>query len=247
MQGDEINNYLQYKTLQHSLNSRIGFQVTKRDFSLVEQSKYLIVFRPVFNGNISNGVQEEKEYHFKLFETLKSFQKKTTRPSNIFMYCPKDDIIKLIEIQIQKRISYLLENNLISFKDAQLKNVTTTNQQIERIYTNVISANKNDEKRFKDNLCTIFSEIFVSNYINLKIEKIKSHFPKATRLPNIGFSEAKPLSNPTMKQLLAIVYVESFLESIGDVLNYIRDSSLFDDSGCTYEEFLDKIKKTFSL
>ena len=81
----------------------------------------------------------------------------------------------------------------------------------------------------------------------MKIEKIKSHFPKATRLPNIGFSEAKPLSNPTMKQLLAIVYVESFLESIGDVLNYIRDSSLFDDSGCTYEEFLDKIKKTFSL
>ena len=64
----------------------ISGQVSTRDYSMVEQSDLIIIYRPLFNGNGSSGVLEEFNY----FRTLKSDTNKDE--SSCFIYCPQSDI-----------------------------------------------------------------------------------------------------------------------------------------------------------
>lgn len=48
--------------LLEALSASISDQVTIRDYTLVEQSDMLVVYRPVFNGNASGGVKQEFNY-----------------------------------------------------------------------------------------------------------------------------------------------------------------------------------------
>jgi len=89
--------------LLKALFEHIEVQVSSRDHKLVEQSNFLFVYRPCFNGNVSGGVMEEILYYTKL--TGRSSNKKC------FIYMPTEDQNKLkirqlegiLEDKIEKR------------------------------------------------------------------------------------------------------------------------------------------------
>lgn len=90
-QDPEINQLLS------ALSSRISNQVTTRDYTLVEQSEVLIIYRPLFNGNASGGVQEEFRYYNELEKKL------------CFILCPIDDTNKFYTKQLNYQIKYHVE------------------------------------------------------------------------------------------------------------------------------------------
>lgn len=75
-----------------TLNDSIGTQVTTRDYALVEQSKYLIVYRPLYNGNASGGVKKETEYHNDLLLLVQSLDDGQSTIPVCYVYCPLQDI-----------------------------------------------------------------------------------------------------------------------------------------------------------
>jgi hypothetical protein len=88
------------------LARQILHQITTRDYKLVEQSAALLVYRPCFNGNSSEGVRREIEYHLKLKEFV------SRKPC--YVYLPKVDqdrfFVRLLEDALEKEtyISFLL-------------------------------------------------------------------------------------------------------------------------------------------
>lgn len=75
----------------------VSDQVTVRDYSLVEQSEVIVLYRPLFNGNASGGVLEEFNY----FLTLKMVG---TKAPFCFMYCPPEDIDKFYCKELKLKI-----------------------------------------------------------------------------------------------------------------------------------------------
>ncbi|MBX3267650.1 MAG: hypothetical protein KF831_13200 [Acidobacteria bacterium] len=100
---DEGDSSDETKTLLRELADRIGKQITTRDYKLVEQSDCLLVFRPCFNGNPSQGVLNEIEYHAKLVERYRRLSKPC------FVYNPiedqKDLFIRYLESTIDESIN----------------------------------------------------------------------------------------------------------------------------------------------
>jgi hypothetical protein len=81
--------------------SLISVQVTTRDYALVEQSMVLIIYRPLFNGNLASGVQKEYNYY-------KLLQEARQQDSICYIYCPKVDIDKYYINEFSERIRYYL-------------------------------------------------------------------------------------------------------------------------------------------
>jgi hypothetical protein len=73
------------KELLGALIINIKDQITTRDYSLVEQSDVLVIYRPLYNGNPSGSVQEEFDYYTK----VSSFKKNEVL---CFIYCPEKDL-----------------------------------------------------------------------------------------------------------------------------------------------------------
>jgi len=69
--------------LLKELDRNIHVQVSSRDHKLVEQSDYLGVYRPCFDGNASRGVRREIDYYLRL--------KADARPKKCFVYAPRKD------------------------------------------------------------------------------------------------------------------------------------------------------------
>jgi hypothetical protein len=89
---EEINHLIE------ALSNRISNQVTTRDYTLVEQSDILLIYRPLFNGNASGGVQEEFRYYNELGKKL------------CFIFCPTIDIHKFYTKQLNYQVKHHIEN-----------------------------------------------------------------------------------------------------------------------------------------
>jgi hypothetical protein len=108
---DEINSEVSH--LLAVLADTISNQVSTRDYTMVEQSELIIIYRPLFNGNGSGGVAEEFNY----FRALRSDT--NNDKSSCFIYCPEKDINDYYKNVFNDKIRYYLNNR-------QLKNTDGT-------------------------------------------------------------------------------------------------------------------------
>ena len=86
-----------------ALSDIISDQVTVRDYILTEQSDFLVLYRPLFNGNPSKGVKKELEY-------FKKMKKDDNKDCYIFIYCPEEDTNDFYI----RQFSNLLKNEMVS-------------------------------------------------------------------------------------------------------------------------------------
>lgn len=109
---EEINQLLA------ALADVISDQVTTRDYTLVEQSDILVIYRPLFNGNASGGVQEEFHYYTMLQSDLEN-------APVCFIYCPQEDIDKYYIKEFNERITYhLIKTKNLSQSGDSFKGIT---------------------------------------------------------------------------------------------------------------------------
>lgn len=94
-------------------------QVTTRDYTLVEQSDLIVLYRPIFNGNASRGVQEEFHYYTAL-------QKDRENPSVCFIYCPQEDIDQYYIKEFNERmLHHLHETKLLTQTSRKFNGITS--------------------------------------------------------------------------------------------------------------------------
>ena len=172
---------LEEKSAHHevlkNLADLISDQVTTRDYTLVEQSDAIVIYRPIFNGNASGGVKEEHNYFMKLKEDLKT-------KSHCFIYCPAVDInlymVREFEARLQNEIC---ETKTLSvpprkqFKNLSPHEISTLikakmNQSLvldvlnEVIDNHDITINVQDSKSpLGKNKILIFKEEFVNEFL----------------------------------------------------------------------------------
>lgn len=109
---EQINNLLE------TLSDIISDQVTVRDYTLVEQSNMLVIYRPIFNGNASGGVFEEFRYYKKLI-------KDTGQKIMCYIYCPEEDINKYYVRQFELKIkNEITEVESLRSKDSDFNTIT---------------------------------------------------------------------------------------------------------------------------
>lgn len=110
----DVCDHIEDKELNELLNilsDLISHQVTTRDHILVEQSQYIVIFRPLFNGNASRGVYREFEYFHELYMPSDSKDK-------CIVFSPMSDFKKLLVRAFNKIIESELKNgNLIEEKE----------------------------------------------------------------------------------------------------------------------------------
>lgn len=228
-----------------ALRSRISHQVTIRDYFLCEQSKYLIVFRPVYNGNISGGVNAEINYHagLSISEVYNRFSKGiNNRDNNVFVYCPIEDIIETLRTIYRERIIALKKSNYFICEEVLIKN-----DNGERVSEKLID--KDGQYILADS--NIFRKLFVlikkniENELQLKLKIAehllhvlnpgkKSEFIKiddiqANEIYGNNTFKSKPISEKTplsedqaLLEKLVIIFSNSFLDKAKDFLNYMQ-------------------------
>ncbi|MBA7558908.1 hypothetical protein ES695_10160 [Candidatus Atribacteria bacterium 1244-E10-H5-B2] len=91
--GKKAESSREFHLLLEALSNHIEVQVSSRDHKLVEQSDFLFVYRPCFNGNISGGVLKEIQYYIKLTGSRSV--------KNCFIYMPTEDQNKLKSRQLE--------------------------------------------------------------------------------------------------------------------------------------------------
>lgn len=147
----------QINHLLDALSAYISDQVTTRDYSLVEQSDILVIYRPIFNGNASGGVREEFRYYKRLKED-------TAKEILCFVYCPRIDIekyfIKQFELKILNEIKST--NNLVC-RESEFSNLTTEE------CSNLLNATSN-----KLLLLDVFDEVLDNHKIDITIRNEKT-------------------------------------------------------------------------
>lgn len=147
----------QINHLLETLSDSISDQVTIRDYSLVEQSDMLVIYRPVFNGNASGGVREEFKYY-------KRIVKDTSRDNLCFIYCPEEDMkqfyVRQFELKVRTEIE---EEGTLQCKASPFKNISTDER--EQLL-----------KSIDDNLLILdtFDKVLDNHKIEITIRKEKS-------------------------------------------------------------------------
>ena len=91
--------------LLKALYNRIEVQVSSRDHKLVEQSDFLFVYRPCFNGNVSSGVLKEIQYYMMLTGSRND--------KKCFIYMPTEDQNKLKIRQLEEILENRIKSGLI--------------------------------------------------------------------------------------------------------------------------------------
>lgn len=92
--------------LLKALSNHIEVQVSSRDHKLVEQSDFLFVYRPCFNGNVSGGVMNEIQYYMELAGSRDE--------KNCFIYMPTEDQNKFKIRQLEEILKDKVEDGVIS-------------------------------------------------------------------------------------------------------------------------------------
>lgn len=203
--------------LLKALKSRISGQVTVRDYILVEQSDILVVFRPIYNGNLSGGVKEENDY-YNMLSKVEAFQKKGR--DRVYIYCPKKDVLKLIENSFIKQ----LENCI------QIQKVFKTKTDLPKLPANfaekvfiIINSAQEKERIDEENLISIFDDTLLNHFkieFDLSvISRVYGFLKISSPLP----SEQTPLGGSQEKnqrQIIQTAMVKDFLESITPFFTY---------------------------
>jgi hypothetical protein len=156
-----------FNLLLKTLNDSISAQVTTRDYTLVEQSQYLVVYRPLFNGNQSGGVDKESGYHRDLIRTTELLGSEKAKSPKYFVYCPIEDINFYkrntfnfyIEERIKKGIFFSKTDNFSTISDAE--------------YGKLLDADRN-----RDDLIAFLKEVNQAHNIHIvNIKEYKSKRP----------------------------------------------------------------------
>ncbi|MBL7738913.1 MAG: hypothetical protein JNK14_06810 [Chitinophagaceae bacterium] len=230
-------------TLLKALRSRISDQVTVRDYILVEQSKTLIVFRPIFNGNISGGVEEENEY-FAQLAPYKLIEKAGEK--NVYIYCPKADILKLIGNNFNAQLKHCITNKIFTCEDysKQLKK-----DHLEEMYSKIAKAesmdvvDKNGLLNILESILINHYNVFYSNFESLKQShpflKISSPLP-TKKTPLSGTEET------IRKRYLDSIFLKEFLESFEPFYKYKRAKFIIPEETSNFKSFFAEISKTIS-
>jgi hypothetical protein len=127
--------------LLKALSDHIEVQVSSRDYKLVEQSDFIFVYRPCYNGNASDGVLKEIQYYMILTGSRSD--------KNCFVYMPTEDQNKLRIRQLEATLEDKIEEGTIAYCNG--KKSITLNQEEENM---LIAAGDNI-----DNLREVFTEI----------------------------------------------------------------------------------------
>ena len=126
--------------LLKALYDHIEVQVSSRDHKLVEQSNFLFVYRPCFNGNVSSGVMKEIQYYMILTGSRSD--------KNCFIYMPTEDQNKLKIRQLEDILGSKIESGVIACYNGE--SITLNHEEENKL----ITAGNNI-----DNLIEVFKEI----------------------------------------------------------------------------------------
>jgi uncharacterized protein (UPF0335 family) len=148
---DEINQLLA------TLSDLISDQVTTRDYTIVEQSDIIIIYRPFFNGNASGGVQEE----FRYFKTLGK--------DLVFIYCPVEDVHKFYTRQLNYQTKHHIN---------ETKNLKIADSEEFKEFGYNIWENTNDKISTIDGLLEFLEQLFHENNINFNVMPRKAPLEK---------------------------------------------------------------------
>lgn len=198
---DQINHLLE------ALSDTISDQVTIRDYTLVEQSDMLVIYRPVFNGNASGGVREEFRYYKRLI-------KDTGREILCFIYCPQEDIDKYYIRQFEKKLlTEIEEEGTLQFKtSSDLKLSEEEKELIKKAHTNELLLldafdkvlDKQDIKILVRNSKTPLGENKIKEFKNNFVRELKRSFQSVEMYEeNVTYFENK---NITIEEFLKNIY-----------------------------------------
>lgn len=120
--NEESKECKEINELLGTLTAHIKEQVTVRDYTLVEQSDILVIYRPFFNGHFSNGVQEEFNYYNKLLLETKN-QKLS------FVFSPQIDFDNYRINIFEKMIRSDINNGILDSESDSNFNLSQTEKQ----------------------------------------------------------------------------------------------------------------------
>lgn len=226
------------------LKGRIVSQVTVRDYMLVEQSDYLIVFRPTFNGNISGGVKEENDYHLTVTEAVDNFFKKKGSRSKIFVYCPKKDILSLLRRVFQYYFDRLRHAEVLRpvVSSEETSYFPFTEEVFEQVYTHMMNSTAHGQD-IEDELVAIIKHTLFegkrpyhleyNNLHRLPVEEAQNIVPPGdTHNSALGGSD-NARKNTAIKKLI----VEPINKKVLGVYDY-KESGIFETNEISASAFL---------
>ncbi len=143
-----------------TLVDMISRQVTVRDYTLVEQSDFLVIYRPLYNGKSSSGALEEFDHYIKVANS-------TGRKSECFVYCPESDTnrfyFRMLNAVILKEIS---RGNL------QQEGIDNKFESISREEENKLVRSVGDDSKLKE----LLIDIMTNHSLNYVFgERLASH------------------------------------------------------------------------
>ncbi len=190
----------------------ISDQVTVRDYSLVEQSEVLVLYRPIFNGNASGGVMEEFNY----FLSLKTLGIKVPY---CFVYCPQIDIDKFYCKEFTQKIKKEI-NELKHFKYVDRKKFTELTESEGK---KLLEANRNAH--------------LITDVLDEIMERCKIAFSLNSSKTPLSKNEVKAFKEKFVKELIESFEVvddyrdsensDIFVDNIMPVNEFFNKISLF--------------------
>ena len=132
-------------------------QVSTRDYTLVEQSEILVIYRPLFNGNTSGGVFEEFDY-------FNHFQDDLENSISCFVYCPQKDINSFYIKEFNNRILSEIEETSLVKRDPSKKFASIDEEECGKLI------NAGTDKLV---LLGVLGEILDHHGIDIDISKLK--------------------------------------------------------------------------
>ncbi|MDI9363476.1 MAG: hypothetical protein QM541_00895 [Flavobacterium sp.] len=134
LEPSEIKLNEQINHLLEALSDFISDQVTVRDYTLVEQSDMLVIYRPLFNGNASGGVREEFRYYKRLI-------KDSGKNILCFIYCPDVDIKKYHIRQFELKVINEIQEESLKFNTNNSSTFQLSNEECEQLLTAIDNNN----------------------------------------------------------------------------------------------------------
>lgn len=137
-------------------------QVSTRDYTLVEQSDVLVIYRPLFNGNTSGGVLEEFDY-------FNHFQDDLENPVACFIFCPQKDINAFYVKELNNRILSEIEETSLAMRDKSTNFLSISDAECGKLI---------DAGSDKLVLLSVLEEIFNNHGIDIDVSKLKGPLGK---------------------------------------------------------------------
>lgn len=209
IETEEIKLNEQINHLLEALSDFISDQVTVRDYTLVEQSDMLVIYRPLFNGNASGGVREEFRYYKRLI-------KDSGKNILCYIYCPEVDIERYYIRQFELKIINEINEGSIKYSNENiLQNFTLSSEEYEQLLKGVENKNL---------ILDVFDKVMDNHKIELNIKNPKSPLStnKISEYRNTFAEEVLLLYNSINEYKEDVTYFETNEISIEHFINNIK-------------------------